>query len=133
MALEEAAEAVEAVTAEAVMAVVTAAEVTAEAVMAVVTVEAVMAVVTVEAVMAVVTAEAVMAVVTVAVVTLNLHQNMLTNLLEQKVGKIEVTENLPKILNSRMEEVEEKEASRVILKCLRKVTSSPSLEVLMTF
>ena len=75
---------------------------------AVVVTAAVMAVVT-AAVMAAVVTAAVMAVVTIVAVTLNLTQVMLVNLLEPKVGKIEVTETLPKTQILKIVEAEEKE------------------------
>ena len=91
----------------------------------VVTAAAVMAVVTAVAVMAAVTAVVVMAVVTaVALVILNLLLTRI-NLLEQKVGKIEVMEICLKILTLKTAEVEEKEALQVILKYLKKGIKNP--------
>ena len=105
--------------------------VTAVAVMAV-TAVAVMAVVTAVAVMAV-TAVAVMAVTAVAVMAAvipNLRPLTLINPLEQKGGKIEVMETPPKVLTSKMAEVEEKEVYQVILKSLKKLISNLLFEAL---
>jgi hypothetical protein len=99
-----------------------------------VTAVAVMAAVTAVAVMAAVTAVAVMAAVTaVAVIILNLLLLTSINLLEQKVGKIEVMEILPKILTLKMAEVEEKEVLQAILKYLKKGIKNPFFVILKLF
>ena len=86
--------------------------------------------VTAAAVMAVVTAVVVIA---VRVVILNLFLPTLINLLEQKVGKIEVMEIRPKILTLKTAEVEEKEALQAILKYLKKGIKNPFFVILKLF
>ena len=57
----------------------------------------------------------------------------LINLLEQKVGKIEVMEVLLKILTLKMVEVEEKEVLQATLKYLKKGIKNPFLVTLKLF
>jgi tRNA C32,U32 (ribose-2'-O)-methylase TrmJ len=73
---------------------------------------------------------AVMAVAVMAVVILNPLPLTLINLLEQKAGKIEVSETLRKILNLKIVEVEEKEVLQAILKSLKKEIKNPFFEAL---
>jgi hypothetical protein len=82
------------------------------------------------AVTAVVVMAAVTAVVVMAAVILNPLPLMLINLLEQKAGKIEVSETLRKILNLKIVEVEEKEVLQAILKFLKKEINNPFFEAL---
>ena len=73
------------------------------------------------------------AVTAVAVIILNLLLLTLINLLEQKVGKIEVMEIRPKILTLKTAEVEEKEALQAILKYLKKGIKNPFFVILKLF
>ena len=106
--------------------VVTEAAVTVVTAVVVMAVTAVVVMAVTEAAVTVVTAVVVMAV----EATLNPLQLMLINRLEQKAGKIEVTQILPKIQSLKMLEVEEKEVLQVIHKYLKKEIKTQLFEVL---
>ena len=127
MADPEEVEEVEAVTAVEI-AVATAAAIAVATAAAIAVAMVVEIVVATEAAIAVAT---VVVVVTLGIVILNLLQLMLINHLEPRVGKIEVMETHQIILNTKMVEVEEKEGFQIIMTFLKKVISTPPLEVVM--